>query len=120
VLFFAAMPLAGQTAAKPKRASQIESRQGNHPDGPDQISHGTVASGDTLLCMLVEVYDESHQTSTACVVQFTDGPKRTLAFDESMTAAQDGEALLECAGDKPGRCAVKVNPPTTKPSSDIR
>ncbi len=101
--------LAGQTDTGPKPTSlRIESRQGNHPDGPDMIGHRTVSQGDTLLCMLVEVYDESHQSSTACVIRLGDGPKHTLAFKESMPVPKDTEAYLECAGDKPRRCMVQV------------
>lgn len=80
------------------------------------IGHGTVSQGDTVPCMLVEVYDESHQSSTACVIRFGDGPKHTLAFNESLPAPQDSEAHLECAGDKPRRCRVEVNPPTANQS----
>lgn len=109
LLLLAAVSLAGQT--KPKPTSYIESRQGNHPDGPDMIGHRTVSEGDTLLCMLVEVYDESHQSSTACVIRFAGGPKHTLTFKETMLVPQDTEAYLECAGDKPRRCMIKVNAP---------
>jgi hypothetical protein len=116
LLLLTAMSLAGQTKTKPKPTSFIESRQGNHPDGPDTIGHRTVSQGDTVLCMLVEVYDESHQSSTACMIRFGDGPKHTLAFNESMLAPQESEAYLECAGDKPRRCMVEVNPPTANPS----
>jgi len=62
------------------------------------------------MCMLVEVYDESDQSSTACMIRFEDGPKHTLAFNDSMPAPQDSDTYLECAGDKPRRCMVKVNP----------
>jgi hypothetical protein len=61
----------------------------------------------------VEIYDDSHRSSTACMVRFGDGPKRTLAFKESMLTPQDSDADLECAGDKPRRCMVEVNPPNT-------
>ncbi|SRR5579871_1985790 len=111
LLLLAAVSLAGQTTTKPRPTSYIESRQGNHPDGPDMIGHGTVSDGDTLLCMLVEVYDESHRSSTACVIRFADGSKHTLAFKETMLVPQDTEAYLECAGDKPRRCMIKVNSP---------
>jgi hypothetical protein len=77
------------------------------------IGHAKVSQGDTVMCMLVELYDESHQSSTACMIRFGDGPKHTLAFKESMPAPQDSEAYLECAGDKPRRCEVVVNPPPT-------
>jgi hypothetical protein len=113
LLLLAAVSIAGQTTTKPRRrpTSFIESRQGNHPDGPDIIGHGKVSQGDTVICMLVGVYDESH-SSTACIIRFGDGPQHTLEFNESMPAPQDSEAYLECAGDKPRRCKVEVNPPT--------
>jgi len=76
------------------------------------IGHGKVFQGDTLMCMQVEVYDESHQSSTACMIRFGNGQKQTLAFKESMPVPQDSEAYLECAGDKPRRCKVIVNPRT--------
>jgi len=64
--------------------------------------------------MLVETYDpESQQPSTACVIRFGDGQKHTLAFKESVPVPQDSETYLECAGDKPRRCEVIVNPPPT-------
>lgn len=102
---------AGQTKAKLRPSSRIESREGNHPEGPDMIGHAKVSQGDTLMCMLVEVYDETHQSSTACMIRFGDGPRHTLAFGQSISAPQDSDAYLECAGDKPRRCMVKVNPP---------
>jgi hypothetical protein len=113
LLLVAAVSVAGQTKTKPRPTSYIESRQGNHPDGPDIIGHATVSQADRLMCMLVEVYDESRQSSTACVVRFGKGPKHTLALQESMDVPQDSEAYLECAGDKPRRCMVIVNPPPT-------
>ena len=116
LLLLAALAVAAQTKTKLRPTSFIESRQGHHPDGPDMIGHAQVSQGDTLMCMLVEVYDESHQASTACMVRFGDGTKHTLAFNESMPIPQDGEAYLECAGDKPRRCMVEVNPPPAKPS----
>lgn len=111
LLLLAAVSVVGQAKTKPERTPYIESRQGNHPDGPDMIGHGTVSEGDTLLCSLVGVRDESHQSSTACVIRFADGPKHTLAFNESMLAPQDTNVYLECAGDKPRRCEIKVIPP---------
>ena len=65
LLLLAAVSVAAQTKAKPGPTPYIESREGNHPDGPDMIGHRIVSEGDTLLCSLVEVYDESHQSSTA-------------------------------------------------------
>lgn len=109
--------VAGQTTTKPRPSSFIESRQGNDPEGPDVIGHRTVFHGDTVFCMLVSVYDESQVSSTACVIRFGDGPKHTLAFNESMPVTEDSEIYLECAGDKPRRCVVEVNPPPTKPST---
>lgn len=108
-LLVAVLSTAGQTKTTLRRSSFIESRQGNHPDGPDKIGSGKVSQGDTVLCMLVEVYDEKH-SSTACMIRFGDGPKHTLAFNQSMPVPQDGDAYLECAGDKPRRCKVEVNP----------
>src|SRR5271165_6102539 len=103
LLLFAALSIAGQTKAKLKPSSFIESRQGNHPDGPDVIGHGRVSQGDTVMCMAVEVYDESHQSSTACVLRFGAGPKHTLPFKVSIAVTEASEAYLECAGDKPRR-----------------
>jgi hypothetical protein len=80
------------------------------------IGHGKVSQGDTMMCMLVEVYDESHQSSTACMIRLGDGPKHTLTFNESTPAPQDSDIYLECAGDKPRRCMVEVNPPTANRS----
>jgi hypothetical protein len=113
LLLLAAASVAGQTKTKPRPTSFIESRQGNHPDGPDMIGHRKVSQGDTVMCVLLEVYDESHQSSTACMIRFGDGTRHTLAVNESIGAPQDSEAYLECAGDKPRRCMVKVNPPPT-------
>lgn len=109
LLLLAGVGLAGQTTPRPY--SFIESRQGHHPSGPDTIGHKTVSQGDVVLCVMVEVYDASQQSSTACVVRFGDGPKHTLEIDESLTAPQDSEAYLECAGKIPRRCKVEVNPP---------
>lgn len=116
LLLLAAVRIASQTKTTPRPTSFIESRQGNHPDG-DMVGHGKVSQGDTVMCMLVGVYDENHQSSTACVIRFGDGPKHTLAFNEAMPVPQDSEAYLECAGDKPRRCMVEVNPPTANHSS---
>src|SRR5215831_12808878 len=101
-------------ASQSKPTLLIESRQGNHPNGPDMIGHQKVSHGDILMCMLVEVYDENHQSSTACMIRFGEGPKHKLAFNESMLVPQDSHAYLECAGDKPRRCMVEVNPPPVK------
>ena len=127
LLLLTAISLAGQTQTKPRPTSFIESREGNHPDGPDMIGHRTISQGDTVLCTLVEVYDESHQSSTSCVIRFGDGPKHTLAFNESMPVPQDSEVYLECAGDKPRRCLVQVfkvfkcsSKPADRPSSTCR
>jgi hypothetical protein len=113
LLLLMAPNFAAQTKTKPRPSSFIESRQGNHPEGPDMIGHGHVAQGDAVICMMVEVYDESYQSSTACMIRFGAGPQHTLAFKESTPAPQGGEAYLECAGDKPRRCRVMVNPPPT-------
>ena len=109
-LLLAAMSVAGQS----QPTLLIESRQGNHPNGSDMIGHRKVSHGDILMCMLVEVYDENHQASTACMIRFGEGPKHRLAFNESMPVPRDSDAYLECAGDKPRRCIVEVNPPPIK------
>ena len=117
LVLLAAISVAGQTTTKPRPTSFIESRQGNHPNGPDMIGHKTVSHGDALLCMLVEVYDgKLRSPATACVIRFGDGPKHSISFNETFLAQQDSEAYLECAGDKPRRCMVEVNPPPTKES----
>lgn len=116
LLLLAAVSVAAQTNTKVRPSSFIESRQGNHPDGPDMIGHAKVSRGDTLMCMLVGVYDESHQSATACMVSFGDGPKHTLAFKQSMLVPQDSDAYLECSGNKPRRCMLEVNPPPASPS----
>jgi hypothetical protein len=52
--------LAAQDEPRPVHpVSFVESRQGNHPDGPDLIAQATVSKDDTLMCMSVEVYDET-------------------------------------------------------------
>ena len=117
LLLLAALTVDGQAKPKVRPSSFIESRQGNHPDGPDMIGHTKVSQGDSLMCMLVEVYDES-QSSTACMIRFGNGPKHTLAFQQSMPVPQDSDAYLECTGEKPRRCKVEVNPPPASPSSD--
>jgi hypothetical protein len=107
--------LAGQDEPKPVRqTSFIESRQGNHPDGPDVIGHATISIDDTLMCMLVEVYDETHQASTACVVKFKDGTKHVLTNGQFVKSAVDGEVALECSGRVPRRCMIEVNDPVNQ------
>lgn len=113
-LLLAALGVAGQTNTKLRPSSRIESREGNHPDGPDMIGHAKVSQGDSLMCMLVEVYDESHRSSTACMIRFGGGSRHTLAVGESISAPQYSDAYLECAGDRPRRCMVNVNPPHTR------
>lgn len=111
VLWSAASPV-GQVGLEPSpHAPFLESRQGNHPNGPDRIDHASVSKGANLRCVLVEVYDETHKASTACVVKFGDGDgqKYTLAFNQSMRSPHEGEAYLECLGDKPRRCRIQVN-----------
>ena len=98
--------LAGQAGAAP---NSIESRQGHHPDGPDVIGHARISKGATLKCILVEVYDETHQASTSCVVEFENGAVHELAFGESMQSPQDGRISLECSGDLPRRCKVRYD-----------
>jgi hypothetical protein len=58
--------------------------------------------------MLVEVYDETHQAHTACVVRLEKHEKHTLTFKESMLLPEEGEVYLECAGNVPRRCEVRV------------
>ena len=116
LLLIAALSVAGQTKTKLRPSSRIESREGNHPDGPDMIGHAKVSQGDTLMCTLVEVYDESHQSSTSCMIRFGRGPRHTVAFGESISTPEDSDAYLECAGDKPRRCGVTVNPAPANPS----
>lgn len=108
LLLLAASSVSGQTKPESRLIAYIESRQGNHPDGADMIGHAKVYKDDTVRCTLVGVYDESHQSSTACVIRFGSGQKHTLALNESISAPEDSEAYLECAGDKPRRCAAKV------------
>jgi hypothetical protein len=106
----------GQDEAKPVHpTSFIESRQGNHPDGPDMIGHASVVKDDTLFCMLVEVYDETHTASTACVIKFKDGGKRTLTQGQFIKSSENGEALLTCSGHVPRRCMIEVNDPINQP-----
>ena len=116
LLLLATLSVTGQTKTNLRPSARIESRQGNHPDGPDMIGHAKVSQGDRLMCTLVEVYDESHESATSCMIRFGPGPRHTLAFGESVSAPQNGDAYLECAGDKPRRCMVKVNPPLTNPA----
>jgi hypothetical protein len=51
---------------------------------------------------------QGNDDGKACVLNFTDGNKRTLAFGESMQVLTDGEVNLECLGEKPTRCSVSV------------
>jgi hypothetical protein len=81
------------------------------------IGRANVSQEDVLMCMLVEVYDETHKASTACVLKFEDGTKRTLNFGEFMQPPGDGEFSLECRGRVPRRCMIEVNPPPTKSDS---
>jgi hypothetical protein len=117
LLLFAAAGVAGQARTRTRPTSFIETRQANDPDGPDVTGHGKVSQGDTLLCKLVSVYEDgANQTSSNCMIRFGGGPRHTLAFNQSMRAPQDGEAYLECAGDRPRRCIVEVNPwPSASP-----
>ena len=115
LLLCASAILAAQDEIKPvHRTLFVESRQGNHPDGPDMIRHAAVAKDDTLMCMLVEVYDETHKASTACIVNFKNGSKRTLAFNQFMKVASETEISLECSGDMPRRCMIEVNDPANQ------
>jgi hypothetical protein len=110
LVLYGAASVAGQTDSKPvPRTSFLESRQGNHPYGPDVIDHTSVSKGATLHCDMVEVYDETHKASTACVIRIGGGDKYTLTFGQVMRSPQEGELYLECLGDKPRRCRLKVN-----------
>jgi hypothetical protein len=107
--------VAGQDEPKPvHHTSFIESRQGNHPDG-DITGHASVSKDDTLMCMLVGVYDETHTAATACVVKFKEGSQRTLAFKEFMKVPTDSEISLVCSGQVPRRCMIEVNDPVNQP-----
>lgn len=79
------------------------------------IGHASISKDDTLMCMLVEVYDETHTASTACVVKFKDGTKRVLTHGQFMKSPQDGDVLLECSGHAPRRCMIEVNDPVNQP-----
>ena len=113
LLLLAASNVSGQTKPEPRMIAYVESRQGNHPDGAGTVGHAKVSKGDTLRCTMVSVYDKSNET-TACMIRFGSGPKHTLALGESMSAPEDGEAYLECAGDKPRECTVKVYTQSTQ------
>jgi hypothetical protein len=108
-------PLAAQDEPRPHPTSFIESRQGNHPDGPDMIGHASVLKDDTLVCMLVEVYDETHTASTACVVKFKDGTKIVLTHGQFVKLPEDDEISLTCSGRVPRRCVIEVNDPVNQP-----
>ena len=108
--------ISAQDPPKPvHRTSFIESRQGNRPDGPDKIGHAAVLKDDTLMCMSVEVYDETNTAQTACVVRFKDGSKRVLSHGEFLKASADGDGSLECSGLVPRRCIIEVNDPVNQP-----
>ena len=108
--------LAAQDEPKPAHpTSFIVSRQGNNPDGPDMIGHANVSKDDTLWCMLVGVYDETHQAKTACVVKFRDGTKIVLAHGQFVKLPGDNEVSLTCTGHVPRRCMIEVNDPVNQP-----
>jgi len=116
VVLFSGVLLAAQDEPKPFHpTSFIESRQGNHPDGPDMIGHASVSKDDTLFCMLVEVYDETHQAKTTCVVKFRGGTKIVLAHGQFVRLPGDNEVSLTCAGHVPRRCMIAVNDPVNQP-----
>lgn len=111
-----AASLAAQDEPKPAHpTSFIESRQGNHPDDPDMIGHAPVSKDDTLWCMLVGVYDETHQATTACVVKFKDGTKIVLPHGQFVKLPGDDEVSLTCSGRVPRRCMLEVNDPVNQP-----
>ncbi len=115
VVCSAASP-AEQGDAKPVHpTSFIESRQGNHPNGPDMIGRATISKDDTLMCMLVEVYDETHHAKTACLVTFKDAGKLILAQGQFVKSVADSEVSLECSGRAPRRCMLEVNDPVNQP-----
>jgi hypothetical protein len=115
ILGFAASLAAEDEPKLAHPTSFLETRQGHHPDGPDKIGHASVSKDDTLMCMSVEVYDETHQASTACVVKFKDGSKRTLASAQLLKIPEDGEVTLLCSGSVPRRCMIEVNDPVNQP-----
>ena len=116
VVFFSGVSLAAQDELKPAHpTSFIESRQGNHPDGPDMIGRAKVLKDDTLWCMLTGVYDETHTASTACVVKFKDGGKLVLTHGQFVKSPEDAEISLTCAGHVPRHCMIEVNDPTNQP-----
>jgi hypothetical protein len=112
----AAATLVGQEEPKPVHpTSFIESRQGNHPGGPDMVGHASISKDDTLMCMLVEVYDETHQAKTACAVTFKGAGKLVLVQGQFVKSAADSEVSLECSGRVPRRCMIEVNDPVNQP-----
>jgi hypothetical protein len=116
VVLVSVVSLAAQDEPKPSHlTSFVESRQGNHPDGPDMIGHAKVLKDDTLFCMLVEVYDETHTASTSCVVKFKDGINLVLAHGQFVKLPDDNEVSLTCAGHVPRRCMIEVNDPVHQP-----
>ena len=113
---FKVVSLVAQDEPKPVHpTSFIESRQGNHPDGPDMIGHAKVLKDDTLFCMLVEVYDETHTASTSCVVKFKDGIKLVLTHGQFVKLPEDNEVSLTCAGHVPRRCMIEINDLVNQP-----
>jgi hypothetical protein len=92
-----------------QRTFRIETRQGNNPGYPDVTGHGPVSKGDSLRCVLVGVYDETHSSSTSCVLRFAKHEDYTLAGGQSLQSPVKGELYLECSGDKPRLCIVQVN-----------
>ena len=116
VALFTVASLAAQDDAKPVHpTSFIETRQGNVPDGPDTIGHALVSKDDTLFCMLVGVYDETHQAKSACVVKFKDGTRIVLPHGQFVKLPGDNEVSLTCAGHVPRRCMIEVNDPVHQP-----
>jgi len=116
LLICSAASPAEQGEAEPVHpTSFIESRQGNHPNGPDMIGRATISKDDTLMCMLVEVYDETHQAKTACVVTFKGAGKLILTQGQFVKSAADSEVSLECSGRVPRRCMIEVNDPVNQP-----
>jgi hypothetical protein len=103
-------PLLGQVGSTTgQRTFRIETRQGTYLGGSDVMGHGSVSKADSLKCMLVEVVDETHTSSTSCVLRFAKHGNYTLAGGQSLQSPVQGELHLECSGDKPRRCIVQVN-----------
>ena len=85
---------------------RIKSHQG-YPGQPDVIAHKFVSAGAHLRCIQIESHPKQSDNA-ACLLKFQNGEKKTLAFNETMQANNDGEVYLECFGDKPTKCTVGI------------